>query len=176
MIRRPPRSTLDRSSAASDVYKRQDDYTPGDPNPVTQDLINVLSFNAGVTANDKDFQSCFPFVAEPWESFRGESYTGTVLKTKKLGLSTPKVMMSAYPSPFNAELNVKYKLAQSGTVKINLVDITGRIVQTISEGVKSPGEYTSRFKQNKLPAGTYFANIQLNDKMIQSVKVTKIDK
>ena len=24
MIRRPPRSTLDRSSAASDVYKRQD--------------------------------------------------------------------------------------------------------------------------------------------------------
>ena len=28
MIRRPPRSTLDRSSAASDVYKRQA-YTPG---------------------------------------------------------------------------------------------------------------------------------------------------
>ena len=26
MIRRPPRSTLDRSSAASDVYKRQVDY------------------------------------------------------------------------------------------------------------------------------------------------------
>ena len=28
MIRRPPRSTLDRSSAASDVYKRQDYYYP----------------------------------------------------------------------------------------------------------------------------------------------------
>ena len=27
MIRRPPRSTLDRSSAASDVYKRQVIYT-----------------------------------------------------------------------------------------------------------------------------------------------------
>ena len=26
MIRRPPRSTLDRSSAASDVYKRQDTF------------------------------------------------------------------------------------------------------------------------------------------------------
>ena len=26
MIRRPPRSTLDRSSAASDVYKRQQEY------------------------------------------------------------------------------------------------------------------------------------------------------
>eukprot|EP00826_Nyctotherus_ovalis_P063140 TRINITY_DN9234_c0_g1_i6.p1 TRINITY_DN9234_c0_g1~~TRINITY_DN9234_c0_g1_i6.p1 ORF type:complete len:249 (+),score=117.67 TRINITY_DN9234_c0_g1_i6:28-747(+) len=30
MIRRPPRSTLDRSSAASDVYKRQDKYMVGD--------------------------------------------------------------------------------------------------------------------------------------------------
>ena len=28
MIRRPPRSTLDRSSAASDVYKRQDKGSP----------------------------------------------------------------------------------------------------------------------------------------------------
>src|SRR5678815_6095995 len=28
MIRRPPRSTLDRSSAASDVYNRQLTYTP----------------------------------------------------------------------------------------------------------------------------------------------------
>ena len=27
MIRRPPRSTLDRSSAASDVYKRQDNHS-----------------------------------------------------------------------------------------------------------------------------------------------------
>ena len=27
MIRRPPRSTLDRSSAASDVYKRQNKYS-----------------------------------------------------------------------------------------------------------------------------------------------------
>ena len=32
MIRRPPRSTLDRSSAASDVYKRQDTARPADHN------------------------------------------------------------------------------------------------------------------------------------------------
>ena len=30
MIRRPPRSTLDRSSAASDVYKRQPEDAPGE--------------------------------------------------------------------------------------------------------------------------------------------------
>lgn len=153
-----------------------DDYVPGDPNPVTPDLLSVLSFNAGVTANDKPFQACFPFVAEPWESFRGDSYSGTPLSTKNIGLKTPNVLLNAYPSPFDAELNVKYKLAQKGNVKINLVDISGRVVQTISEGMRNPGEYTVRFRQGKLPAGTYFANVQLNDKVAQSIKVTKIDK
>ena len=33
MIRRPPRSTLDRSSAASDVYKRQARYFAGERLP-----------------------------------------------------------------------------------------------------------------------------------------------
>src|SRR5678815_3180654 len=39
MIRRPPRSTLDRSSAASDVYKRQQ--------MANLDLINGVSFTKG---------------------------------------------------------------------------------------------------------------------------------
>ena len=45
MIRRPPRSTLDRSSAASDVYKRQDLDSPylQAPVPLTEDAeISVL--------------------------------------------------------------------------------------------------------------------------------------
>src|SRR5678810_486888 len=40
MIRRPPRSTLDRSSAASDVYKRQP-YTDAGGNT----YLNVLGFH-----------------------------------------------------------------------------------------------------------------------------------
>ena len=35
MIRRPPRSTLDRSSAASDVYKRQDEIQVGTPHDLS---------------------------------------------------------------------------------------------------------------------------------------------
>ena len=44
MIRRPPRSTLDRSSAASDVYKRQvmDVYTPTGDTETARPLIVYL--------------------------------------------------------------------------------------------------------------------------------------
>jgi hypothetical protein len=48
-----------------------DDYT-GSGSPVTANLTNVLSFNAGITHNDTTFQSTFPYVQQPW---RGYAYT-----------------------------------------------------------------------------------------------------
>jgi len=54
-----------------------DDYIPGtSPSPVTPDLVNVLSFNAGVTHNDTTFKSCFPYVQAPWRGFNGPGYVG----------------------------------------------------------------------------------------------------
>ena len=46
MIRRPPRSTLDRSSAASDVYKRQGDVN-GDG--YADVLVGVPNYDNGQT-------------------------------------------------------------------------------------------------------------------------------
>ena len=43
-----------------------DDYTAGDPNPVTQTLLNVLTYTTGVEANDKPFERRFPYLAQPW--------------------------------------------------------------------------------------------------------------
>jgi hypothetical protein len=46
-----------------------DDYTVGDPNPVTPMLQSVLGFNAGVTTNDTTFKSTFPYVQDPWRGY-----------------------------------------------------------------------------------------------------------
>jgi hypothetical protein len=43
-----------------------DDYTAGDPNPVTTDLLDVLTYSTGVDQNDASFQSTFPYLAAPW--------------------------------------------------------------------------------------------------------------
>jgi Domain of unknown function (DUF4331) len=48
-----------------------DDYAGGVSSPVTPQLLNVLGFNAGVTANDTTFRTAFPFVQTPW---RGTNY------------------------------------------------------------------------------------------------------
>ena len=49
-----------------------DDYTTASASPVTPQLLNVLSFTAGVTHNDTTFKTAFPYVQEPW---RGYDYT-----------------------------------------------------------------------------------------------------
>ena len=54
MIRRPPRSTLDRSSAASDVYKRQIYVVEESDNLITSFLLNgnkINSFIKDVSTN-----------------------------------------------------------------------------------------------------------------------------
>ncbi|MEO8066714.1 MAG: DUF4331 family protein [Flavobacteriales bacterium] len=43
-----------------------DDYTNGDPNPVTQDLLDVLTYSSGISANDVAFQTSFPYEAMPF--------------------------------------------------------------------------------------------------------------
>ena len=55
-----------------------DDYT-GTGSPVTPQLVNVLSFDAGVTKNDTTFKTKFPFVQAPWRAFNGPSYSGTLI-------------------------------------------------------------------------------------------------
>ena len=52
-----------------------DDYTVGG-SPLTPQLTNVLSFNAGVTHNDTTYKSCFPYEQTPWRGFTGDQYVG----------------------------------------------------------------------------------------------------
>ena len=64
MIRRPPRSTLDRSSAASDVYKRQE-----------------LGGNASVIVHsDADLNFAIPRIAIGGYSYAGQAVSYTHLR------------------------------------------------------------------------------------------------
>ena len=53
-----------------------DDFDPMNGNPVTQDLLDVLTFTTGVEANDKPFTASFPYLAAP---FSGTGACGGLL-------------------------------------------------------------------------------------------------
>ncbi len=46
-----------------------DDYSTAARNPVTPQLLRVVSFTAGVTQNDTTLRAAFPYVQLPWRGF-----------------------------------------------------------------------------------------------------------
>ncbi len=46
-----------------------DDYQGNMASPVTNRLVRVLSFTAGVTHNDTTFKTSFPYVQQPWRGY-----------------------------------------------------------------------------------------------------------
>ncbi|XZF14725.1 DUF4331 family protein [Chitinophagaceae bacterium MMS25-I14] len=148
-----------------------DDYT-GTGSPVTANLQSVLGFNAGVTHNDTTFRACFPYLQDPWRGFNGNGYTGPTA-IQELGYSAPDAIMTAYPNPFSDNVNFRYKLSYKGSVSIIIVDISGRIVQVITEGSRTPGEYTAHWAPGGISSGNYFAQIVVDDRKLNTVKLVK---
>ncbi|MBC7652190.1 MAG: DUF4331 family protein [Deinococcales bacterium] len=55
-----------------------DDYNTNGNMAVSAQLVNVISFNAGVPANDTTFKTSFPYEQAPWRGFNGANYVGPV--------------------------------------------------------------------------------------------------
>lgn len=151
-----------------------DDYT-GAGSPVTPNLLSVLGFNAGVTHNDTTFRQCFPYLQTPWRAFNGNGYVGPTTSVEQLGLSTSLAIMTAYPNPFKNDLTFKYRLAAKGNVKIQVLDLSGRLVAEINENNKSEGEYINHWNAASVAPGNYFAKLSVNGKDLNSVKLVKLN-
>jgi hypothetical protein len=152
-----------------------DDYIAGGPNPVTPSLLGVLTFNAGVTANDTTFKACFPYIQNPWRGFRGSSYSGTPVTTgvNELGIDAPDAVMIGFPNPFMGNASFRYKIKAQSKVSIEIYDINGKLMTVMNEGIKPQGEYTVNWSSGNLSSGNYFAKLMVNGKQVQTVKMIK---
>jgi hypothetical protein len=143
-----------------------DDY-PGTGSPVTPNLLSVLTFNAGVTANDTSFQASFPYVQQPWAAFRGASYSAPVLPPviptglKNLGIgSGTQIVASNYPNPFAGSTTIKFNLTSDEKVTVLVFDIKGQNVATlVNNEMRKAGVQTVDFNAAGLETGNYFAQI-----------------
>lgn len=152
-----------------------DDYIAGGPNPVTTDLLDVLSFNAGVTANDTTFKTCFPYLQNPWRGFNGASYSGTPVTVgmDNLGIDAPEAIMIGFPNPFMSTASFRYKISSQSKVSIEIYDLNGKLMTVMNEGKKDAGEYTVMWSSGNLSSGSYLAKLIVNGKPTQTVKMMK---
>jgi hypothetical protein len=167
-----------------------DDYTAGAANPVTQDLLDVLTYTTGVDTNDVPFSASFPFVAQPWA---GTSEAGglevTFAQTPCLVLTGPlsinnnngntttatKAEVASYPNPFTQDINFSFALATDKNVKIDIYDMQGKVVTQLANQVYKAGNHIVQWNSANMPAGLYIVKLrQGNSGTEETFKITKI--
>jgi len=91
----------------------------------------------------------------------------TAVEDNPTNLPTEFKLYEAHPNPFNPSTTIKFSLAQSGLVSLNIYNITGQLVKTILNNVdKSQGNYEYKVKMDNFSSGVYFYILQQGNQMI----------
>jgi Domain of unknown function (DUF4331)/Secretion system C-terminal sorting domain len=165
-----------------------DDFKAGG-NPVTPDLINVLTYNTGVNSNDTTFKVSFPYVQTPWSgsnaccgvpavNTKNNSVSNTVQpaeikKFDALDIATPDVFFGTFPNPFVDNNTIRYHIETQSMVRIDVYDEMGKLIKTIVNQNMSPGTYSVTWNAAGMAKGVYFINAISNGNVKQSVRVIK---
>jgi hypothetical protein len=64
-----------------------------------------------------------------------------------------------YPNPASDETTIKYSLNNAEEVQVVVLDVTGKIVKTVSNGLQVAGDHTVSFDASDLASGVYHVNI-----------------
>jgi hypothetical protein len=67
----------------------------------------------------------------------------------------PLALRSAGPNPFRDAASVRYTLAAAGRVRVDLVDVRGRIVARLADGTMAAGEHAVPVSGRGLAPGVY---------------------
>jgi hypothetical protein len=161
-----------------------DDYIPGSPNPVTPDLLTVLTAPYdGIMQNDTKFLEGFPYMAQPWSGLEGgtcECGDNGMPETQNiqgmhLNLAPPSIMLKqieTYPNPASKATTLRYNLVNETAVTLRIYDTSGRLVATPMEGKKhKAGVHEFKLDVSKLGRGMYYATMLDKDGKKQTIKI-----
>jgi hypothetical protein len=76
-----------------------------------------------------------------------------------------------FPNPFNPSTTIRYHLPKAATIKLELYDVSGRLVDVLMKKRQNAGSYDHKFTANQLSSGVYFYKLVANE---QTIRVRKM--
>jgi len=93
--------------------------------------------------------------------------------TQKIDLVIPTEfrLMQNYPNPFNNTTTIRYAVPEETDIKLEIFDISGRLVETLTSQLHQPGFYDLKWSGRQIASGIYFIKLEaaktvLTQKMI----------
>ena len=90
-----------------------------------------------------------------------------------IGLPTEFTFSAPYPNPFNSMIRFQYTLDREAMTRLLVYDITGRMIEVLTEKQMHPGWHTTIWDARGIPSGIYFARLTMGEEA-KSVKMTLI--
>ena len=148
---------LDVSSAASADLRFINDASANN-DKIFIDDVGVYSCESAGAKGVKNNSSSAAFNDV---STRTDSRTledNTVLKRN---LSSVKSKL--YPNPTKDVVNIKYNLLHTNRVEISIVDISGKVVKSLPQGVQDKGDYTLSVNMTSHDPGVYIMTVHTEE-------------
>ncbi len=127
---------------------------------VTETKIDTLFFNG-----DIDDIRFYNYDLTPDDASELYLLESKVPVNNELLLDTPQdyKLYQNYPNPFNPSTTIKFDLPEQGKISLKIYDITGRLVASLIEGVRTAGVHQINFDASGLASGIYIYELRTND-------------
>jgi hypothetical protein len=70
-----------------------------------------------------------------------------------------------FPNPFNPSTTISYWIPVHSHVSLTVVDMLGREMETLVDGMQEPGKYSFSFDGSNLSSGVYMAKLRSGERM-----------
>ena len=69
------------------------------------------------------------------------------------------VELNSFPNPVNNVINVSYTLDQSSAIKLEVINVLGKVIRTSGNDIETIGKHNVKFDVSTLSNGVYFISI-----------------
>jgi len=80
--------------------------------------------------------------------------------------SLPKVygLSQSYPNPSSRDVTIRYQLPRKGNVSLKVYDVSGRLIEVLTDGVEEAGYHSESLDTKGYASGVYFYRLKAGDK------------
>lgn len=95
-------------------------------------------------------------------------HVADVVDVPTQGAVTQFALGPVRPNPSRGEVSIGYDLPRAARVKIEVLDVQGRVLATLVSGEISPGRHFVRWRPDRsVPSGLFFARARLGSKVVR---------
>lgn len=149
-------------------------------NPTLKDGVGKYKYDWFPRTLVSNFQTANPTFSSPNEGFyeftlNASDSLCTLTRIIKITVSKTvgteddletQFLLNNYPNPFENQTFIRFRMLENAQAKLQIIDVHGKVIQTILDQRISAGDYEFEFDAGNLPNGMYFYQLQSQNSLI----------